>query len=71
MLAGWGDWVAADLGVGGLVGLGWGLSSACQLFRRITWKIQNETTYNFYLFCLEGLGFGVWGLGYGVWGFRA
>ena len=35
-------------------------NSACQLFRQITWKIQNETTYNFYLFYLEGLGFRVY-----------
>ena len=36
-----------------------GLNSVCQLFRQIPWKIQNDTTYNFYLFCLEGLGFRV------------
>ena len=30
------------------------LNSVCQLFRQISWKIQTDTTYNFYLFCLEG-----------------
>ena len=34
------------------------LISVCQLFRQISWKIQIDTTYNFYLFCLEGLGLG-------------
>ena len=35
------------------------LNSACQLFRQTTWEIQNDTTYNFCLFCLQGLGFRV------------
>ena len=35
------------------------LNSACQLFRQITWKTQNETTYKFYSFYLEGLGYRV------------
>ena len=41
------------------------LNSACQLFRQITWDIQNETTCKFYLFRLEGLGIRV-GLGFRV-----
>ena len=28
-------------------------------FRRLSWDSQNDTTYNFFLFCLEGLGFRV------------
>ena len=34
-------------------------NSACPLFRQIAWEILHGTTYNFYVFFLKGLGFGV------------
>ena len=58
-----GSWAGGGVwgGIGRKGGGGGGLgsvssNSVCQLFRHISWEVQNDTTYSLYSFSLEGVG---------------